>query len=382
MQKNSKKGKTTLRQAQGKKKKPVVFVGLSGGVDSSVSAALLKEQGYVVVGVFIRTWAPDFIKCPWRAERRDAMRVSAHLDIPFLECDLQKEYKEGVADYMINEYRKGRTPNPDVACNREIKFGAFWQWAKAQGAQFIATGHYARNVKHEAHNAERYELHAARYADKDQSYFLWTLRQDDLAHVLFPVGNLKKTEVRKLAKKFDLPTAEKKDSQGICMLGPLDVREFLSHYIEPKKGNILDEDGKIIGHHTGAVFLTLGERHGFTITQKTAHDAPYYIVAKDIKKNTITVSHLANKQDSASHLKTEIKIEDCNWISGMSETDKIYTAQIRYHGEQLPCEVSELKNKTAIVVTFKIPQLVSSGQSIVLYDKDTCLGGGIVQRQI
>ena len=203
----------------GKRLGKTVFVGVSGGVDSSVSAALLKDQGYSVVGVFIRTWQPDFIECTWRDERRDAMRVCAHLDIPFLECDAEDAYKNGVADYMIEEYKKGNTPNPDVMCNREVKFGVFWKFAKDHGADYIATGHYAVNNN---------GLRKSPDASKDQSYFLWTLTQDDLIHVLFPVGHLDKKDVRKLAEKYKLPTATKKDSQGVCFLGPLDMKEFLS----------------------------------------------------------------------------------------------------------------------------------------------------------
>ena len=269
--------------------KKTVFVGVSGGVDSSVSAALLKDQGYNVVGVFIRTWSPDFIKCTWRDERRDAMRVCAHLGIPFLECDAEEEYKKGVADYMIEEYKKGRTPNPDVMCNREVKFGVFWNFAKSHGADFIATGHYAVNNSKSNYS---FQLCKSPDSSKDQSYFLWTLNQEDLSHTLFPIGHLKKTEVRKLAKKYKIPVAEKKDSQGVCFLGPLDMKDFLKHYIKSEKGKVLDEKGKVIGIHDGAVFFTLGERHGFVITEKTQNDKPYYVVGKDIKKNIIIVSTL------------------------------------------------------------------------------------------
>ena len=210
--------------------KKTVFVGVSGGVDSSVAAAKLLDQGYNVVGVFIRTWTPDFIDCTWREERRDAMRVCAHLNIPFLECDAEDAYKKGVADYMINEYRKGNTPNPDVMCNREVKFGVFWNFAKENGADYIATGHYAQNNFDIKNN--NFNLVKGVDPSKDQSYFLWTLTQDDLSHTLFPVGYLPKTEVRVLAKKYNLPTAVKKDSQGVCFLGPLDMKDFLKHYIE------------------------------------------------------------------------------------------------------------------------------------------------------
>jgi len=392
-----------------KKNGKTVFVGVSGGVDSSVSAAILKDQGYDVVGVFIRTWTPDFIECTWRDERRDAMRVCAHLGIPFLECDAEEAYKKGVAEYMIEEYKKGRTPNPDVMCNREVKFGVFWQFAKAHGADFIATGHYAQvssKLKVESYKANTFLLQG-KDGSKDQSYFLWTLTQEDLAHTLFPVGYLDKSDVRKLAEKYKLPTATKKDSQGVCFLGPLDMKDFLSHYIEQKKGDVLSVDGEVIGEHDGAVFFTLGERHGFTITKKSPTDTPYYVVVKDIEKNTITVSTSPENVFSYSHKQNSpqkdtnnsllgifsarasrtvqvlskensvVGISSTNWISGLPEQGKKYTAQIRYHGTQLSCEIEVSENNQA-TITFDSSILVSSGQSIVVYDSDVCMGGGVV----
>ncbi len=377
-------------------KNKTVFVGVSGGVDSSVSAALLKNAGYHVVGVFIRTWSPEWIECTWRSERRDAMRVCAHLDIPFLECDAEKEYKKEVADYMISEYKAGRTPNPDVMCNREIKFGVFWKFAKKHGADFIATGHYA--INNYQLRIKNYELKKAKDPAKDQSYFLWKLNSKDLAHVIFPIGHLKKSEVRKLAEKFNLPTAVKKDSQGICMLGDLDIKDFLSHYIKNKKGDVFDESGETIGYHNGVAFLTIGERHGFTVTKKTNADGPYYVVAKDIKKNTITVSQEKNSPGlgtdnfllkissarasrAAQGLSREnsfpVSISDTNWISEIPKSNKKYKCQIRYHGEYLPCQILKIEN-SKLKISFQQEVLVAPGQSIVLYDGDVCLGGGIV----
>ncbi|MDO8659583.1 MAG: tRNA 2-thiouridine(34) synthase MnmA, partial [Candidatus Parcubacteria bacterium] len=285
-------------------KQQTVFVGLSGGVDSAVSAVLLKEQGYEVVGVFIKTWHPDFLVCNEEEERMDAMRVSAFLGISFLTFDFEDVYKKEVADYMIAEYKMGRTPNPDVMCNKEVKFGAFLKKSLAMGADFVATGHYAQNfpssltrgrlgggsLKFTSPQPSPYQgegeiHHLQKGLDplKDQSYFLWTLKQEQLKHILFPVGNLKKTEVRKLAKKFNLPVAEKKDSQGICFLGAVDLKEFLKHYIKEKKGKVLNGKKEVIGYHDGVVFYTLGERHGFTITKKGPNDGRYYVVDKDIK---------------------------------------------------------------------------------------------------
>ena len=283
-----------------------VFVGMSGGVDSSVSAALLKEQGYNVVGVFIRTWHPSFIKCNEEEERLDAMRVAAHLDIPFLTFDLSNEYKKDVADYMIKEYKAGRTPNPDVMCNKEIKFGAFLKKAISMGASYVATGHYAQNKKfsgkeflslrprrHKAGDPRLLKFFPENFLLKgkdplkDQSYFLWALDKKLFPKIIFPIGNYKKSKVRKIAKRFKLPVAEKKDSQGICFLGSVDIKDFLGHYIKQKKGKVLNELGEEIGYHNGAVFFTLGERHGFVISKKSPNDRPYYVISKDIKKNTI-----------------------------------------------------------------------------------------------
>jgi tRNA-specific 2-thiouridylase len=396
-----------------------VFVGMSGGVDSSVSAALLKKQGYDVVGVFIRTWHPDFLKCNEEEERRDAMRVATHLNIPFLTFDLEDVYKKEVADYMISEYKAGRTPNPDVMCNKEVKFGAFLKKAISMGADFVATGHYAQITNHIAHNIKHkkqkikyknvtcYELCVSCDKSKDQAYFLWTLKQEQLSKILFPVGHLNKTEVRKLAKKFKLPVAEKKDSQGICFLGAVDLKDFLKHYIKEKRGEVIlvpseveeKKKNNVIGWHTGVVFHTLGERHGFTITKKSPNDGAYYVVGKDIKKNILYVSqnrnftpslvkegvgggnsknhHLALKGTPPQKGGEEIKLKNINWISGVPKESKSYKVQIRYHGEFLPCKI-KITGKSTAEVIFQKPVLVASGQSCVFYDKDICLGGGVV----
>src|SRR3989344_860547 len=243
-----------------------VFVGLSGGVDSAVSAALLKEAGHSVVGAFIKIWRPEFIECPWQKERLDAMRVGAHLGIPFREIDLSDEYKKDVIDDMIANYTRGITPNPDVLCNRHIKFGAFKEWAHAGGADLVASGHYARIVK----TGNRFQLHRGKDTHKDQSYFLWRLTEKDLETTLFPVGGFTKPEVRALAEKFGLPVATKKDSQGLCFVGEVTMRDFLARYIDLKQGKVLDEAGAVIGEHDGAALYTLGERHGFRIENASA----------------------------------------------------------------------------------------------------------------
>lgn len=347
-------------------------MGLSGGVDSSVTLALLKNEGYEVTGVFIKTWQPDFIECTWRDERRDAMRVCAHLNVPFVTLDLEEEYKRGVADYMIAEYRSGRTPNPDVLCNREVKFGGFLQWALAHGADFVATGHYAMVKKNKT---GFFELHQGKDESKDQSYFLWMLTQKELAHTLFPVGAMQKSRVRKQAEHFALPTATKKDSQGVCFLGPLDMKDFLKHYIAEAKGDVLNEKGEVVGTHNGALFFTLGERHGFTITKKSPHETPYYVVNKNIEQNTITVTQKEVKKSLFA--KKEYIIEQTNWITEYPQLKTKYKAQIRYHGEYIDCVIKKIVANTA-TITFASPEVISPGQSVVIYNDSLCVGGGIV----
>lgn len=372
-------------------KKQTVFIGMSGGVDSSVSAALLKDEGFDVVGVFIRTWHPDFIQCNEEEEKRDAIRVCAHLNIPFLELDLESVYKKEVADYMIDEYKKGRTPNPDVLCNSEVKFGAFMSWALEKGADFVATGHYARvgcpTPDTRVSNTRQLQLTKAKDSSKDQSYFLYKLTQKQLEKIIFPIGHLKKTQVRILAKKFNLPVAEKKDSQGICFLGDIDLKDFLKHYIKEKKGNVVlaphsqgevgNEKNEIIGEHNGVFFSTLGERHGFTVIKKGSNDKPYYVVSKDVEKNILYVSQ--DKKNNELNNKKQWELMDINLINSEIEIGKNYTAQIRYHGEFLPCTISiSRRNLDMVEVVFAKPISVAGGQSVVIYDKDKVLGGGIV----
>lgn len=356
--------------------KKKVFVGISGGVDSSVAAALLVRAGYDVTGVFMRVWQPDFIECTWREERRDAMRVCAHLGIPFLMMDLEKEYKEGVADYMIREYKAGRTPNPDVMCNREVKFGAFYTKARELGADLIATGHYA--IHDESNNA--HQLRISKDTNKDQTYFLWAMPKDAFEHTLFPVGGYAKDEVRKLAEKFGLPTAAKKDSQGVCFLGKLDMKEFLAHYIPEQEGVVLDVEGKAIGTHRGAVFFTLGERHGFEISKKGTDNKPLYVTAKDLENNTITVSDAP--QNDTSHSKNILALSGTNWLGATPEAGKQYHVRIRYRGELYPCELhpqrSDRWGKVELRFIDAIPEFVAPGQSAVVYDGSVCLGGGII----
>lgn len=354
------------RQLVAKPKKQKVFVGISGGVDSAVSAVLLKKQGYDVVGVFIRTWQPDFIECTWRDERRDAIRICAHLNIPFLECDAEQEYRDMVGLQMVNDYKNGLTPNPDILCNREVKFGVFWQFAKAHGADFIATGHYAKIEKVD----QKYFLTKPKDIHKDQTYFLWTLQSQDLEHTLFPLDNLTKNEVRKIAKKNNLPNAIKKDSQGVCFLGPIDLKDFISHYIKLEKGSVLNEKGEVIGTHDGAIIYTLGQRHGFIITKNTDDEKPYYIVDRNIGKNTITVSH---EHTDKKFAKKDFILRD--GLLNKQGQEKVFGIY-RYNGEEILVEKIN-KNGAEIKVIFEKPLLIAPGQSIVFYQNNLLIGGGI-----
>lgn len=335
-----------------KKEKKRVFVGMSGGVDSSVSAALLKKGGYDVVGVFIKVWEPEGFACTWREDRRDAMRVAAVLDIPLVTIDLSKEYEREVVRYMISGYRAGRTPNPDIACNQEIKFGAFYRWAQENGADYVATGHYAR--------IKNGKLLQSKDKNKDQTYFLWTFKPEQIKNCLFPIGNYQKSEVRKLAKKFRLPNFSKRDSQGLCFIGRLEIKKFLQRYIKTKKGKVLDEGGEIMGEHDGVWFYTIGERkHG-------------YVVRKDVKKNILFVS---NKPPQLS-VGQSVKLGDSNWLI-KPEKDKAYWARIRHRGELYSCHL--MKEGGGWFVKFrKSPLGLAPGQSLVLYDRDLCVGGGVI----
>jgi tRNA-specific 2-thiouridylase len=345
------------------------FVGMSGGVDSSVAAKRLVERGYDVVGVFIKVWQPDFIHCDWEKERLDAMRVAAHLGIPFLTMNAEEAYKTHVADYMISEYQRGRTPNPDVMCNEFVKFGAFYDWARAEGADVVATGHYAqKKFENGIHS-----LHTAIDASKDQSYFLSRISQDALDHALFPIGDTVKADVRKEAARAGLPTYTKKDSQGLCFLGHVDMYDFLSHYINLEEGNVLDESGATIGTHRGAVLYTMGQRHGFT-TEHAHIPGPYYVVSRDIEVNTVTVS---TAPQNALVVST-VLLTDMNEL-GTGFGDGKLTAVSRYHGK--PVDVT-------LVVDFDGRGTLSQatdehhdwvkGQSCVLYRGDECVGSGII----
>lgn len=351
-----------------------VYVGMSGGVDSSVAAALLKEQNFDVVGVFIKIWHPTISNCDWKSEMRDAMRACAHLHIPFKMIDLSDLYFEKVIGYMINEYENGRTPNPDVMCNEIIKFGAFYDWALNEGAQFVATGHYAQISEYNN------EIVMSQGVDsgKDQTYFLWRIKKEQLKNILFPVGSYTKSEIRKLAEKFSLPNAAKKDSQGLCFIGDINVKQFLKNHIDAKQGDVLNVKGEVIGSHDGAFLYTYGERHGFIITNNSSQNKPHFVIGKDLEKNTITVSE---EISLVENVQSELVLEDYNkLVSDSVDTDasKNIVAMCRYHAELIPCSL-EVITETSTKISFKNPQeRIAEGQSVVLYSEGVCIGGGVV----
>ncbi len=353
------------------KPKKKIFVGLSGGVDSAVSAALLKEAGHEVTGVFIKAWQAPFLSCTSAEDRESAMRVAAHLGIPFLTKDFSEEYKTLVVDYLVREYARGRTPNPDVMCNKMIKFGMFYNFGVASGADAVATGHYARVEEREGAHILLKGVDPL----KDQSYFLWTLTEEILAHTLFPVGGFHKKEVRALAKKFGLPNAARKDSQGICFLGKVSMRDFLHHFIPETAGDVLDEKGNVIGGHDGAAFLTIGQRSGFTTFHKSPLDPPVFFFVKFLEQNPLTVAprHLA-----AAHSRPSITLEDVHWISHTPPLDDIIiSVRTRYRGPLVRATIAHEGKKSTLFFLEK-PEPFAPGQSAVCYDGEVCLGGGVI----
>ncbi len=342
-----------------------VFVGLSGGVDSSVAAKRLLASGYNVTGVFIKVWHPDFLVCNWEAERLDAMRVAARLRIPFLTCDAEAAYRDAVAAYFIESYRAGKTPNPDVMCNKEVKFGAFMKFAEAHGADYIATGHYAQHISD--------TLVRGIDTNKDQSYFLWTLTPEQLAYTLLPVGNSTKDVIRAEAKAAGLLTAEKKDSQGICFLGHVDIPDFLSHYITLTPGNVLNEAGEVVGTHRGAFVYTIGQRQGFTLETKDSNRTPHYVIYKDITANTITVSATQPTQAVSSSILLGTITLRRNITVGNT-----FSAQSRYRQTPFTVTVTAISDETITLEINDTTDAVAAGQSCVLYDHDVCVGGGMI----
>lgn len=341
-----------------------VYVGMSGGVDSSLTAALLVEQGYRVVGVYMKNWTQDLpgMKCPWADDLADAKRVAVQLGIDFKVFDFENEYRHKVVDYMIEEYKNGRTPNPDIMCNQEVKFKIFLEAALEDGADMIATGHYAR-VKDGV-------LLQAVDTNKDQTYFLYRVRGVALEKTLFPLGEYTKPVVREMAEARGLYTAAKKDSQGICFVGKVGIREFLSQYVEQVPGEIIDKrTSKVLGHHDGAIFYTLGQRHGLDI----GGGLPYYVVGKSMEKNEVYVTTDLNDE---TLWRNDVELQAVHWIN-QAPAAGTYQIRIRHRA---PLVDAKLQYGGADVrLTLKDEQrAIASGQSVVIYDGEVCLGGGIV----
>ncbi|MBR3248814.1 tRNA 2-thiouridine(34) synthase MnmA [Candidatus Saccharibacteria bacterium] len=342
-----------------------VYVGMSGGVDSSVAALLLLQQGYKVVGVYMKNWSQDLpgMKCPWAEDLADAKRVAVKLGIDFEVWDFEKEYREKVVEYMLNEFRAGNTPNPDIMCNQEIKFKLFYEKAMERGADFIATGHYARTING--------DLARAVDENKDQTYFLYRISEEALAHTIFPTGEMTKPEVKKLAEKHGLHNAYKKESMGVCFVGEVGMKDFLKEYIDMEPGEIREiESEKVLGYHEGVIFYTIGQRHGLYLNgvEGEVNDGlPYYVVKKDVKNNIVYVSKNLNSDELWTD---ELKLRD---VFIRSQMKKEMSVRLRHRAPLIPATFDGEVLKFAQKV--KRP---ASGQSAVLYDGEICLGGGII----
>ncbi|XMB66136.1 tRNA 2-thiouridine(34) synthase MnmA [Mycoplasmatota bacterium zrk1] len=358
-----------------------VIIGLSGGVDSSVAAKLLLDEGYEVEGLFMRNWDsttnndvlgnPDLLDdvCPQEVDYQDALSVANKLGIKLHRVDFIKEYWENVFEYFLDEYREGRTPNPDVLCNKYIKFDAFIKEAEKLGADFIAMGHYAKVI-----HGDEPKLLRGVDKNKDQSYFLCQLNKDQLNTALFPIGDIDKSEVRKIAKDLDLATADKKDSTGICFIGERHFNQFLDNYLPAKKGKMVTEDGDVLGTHSGLMYYTIGQRKGLGIggSQKYSND-PWFVIGKDLKENNLIVGQGFHHPTLYSD---ECIVDSINWLS--DKKNMKITAKFRYRQPDQDVEIEWLDNKT-LKVKYQGVRAVTPGQACVFYDGDVCLGGGFIK---
>lgn len=340
-----------------------VFLGMSGGVDSSVSAILLKEQGYDVTGVYMKNWSKDLpgMKCPWAEDLADAKRVAVQLDLDFEVWDFEQDYKQKVVDYMLAEFQRGRTPNPDVICNELIKFKMFYEQALARGADYIATGHYART--------DGQDLLQAVDENKDQTYFLYRMSDAATAKTLFPVGNLTKPEVKRLASEHGLDVAHKKESMGVCFVGEVGMKDFLQEYLETRPGEIREaESEQVLGYHEGAIFYTIGQRHGLYV----GGGLPYYVVKKDLTCNIVYVSRNLN---AAELWAQTLRLEDLHWRSGAQELLAKGNLKVRLRHRAPLLDVEFKDNQLIFAEPVRRP---AAGQSAVLYQGEICLGGGLI----
>lgn len=342
-----------------------VYVGLSGGVDSSVTAALLKEAGYDVTGVYMKNWSQDLpgMPCPWKEDYQDAKRVAVQLGIPFKMYDFQKEYRQKVVDYMLAEYQAGRTPNPDIMCNQEVKFKIFLETCLQDGADMIATGHYAR--------VKDGKLLRAKDDNKDQTYFLYRVTEDALKHTLFPLGEYTKPEVRKLAEKFGLVTATKKESMGICFVGKVGIKDFLVHELGPQKpGDIIDNLGVKVGRHEGAIFYTIGQRHGLEV----GGGVPYYVTSKNMAKNEVYVTR---QLDDERLWADTLTLTDMHWIAKPLTSGSPVKIRTRHRAPLVKGQLQVSGAEVIIKLDDEI-RAATPGQSAVLYVGQEVAGGGII----
>lgn len=348
-----------------------VVIGMSGGVDSAVSAWLLKQQGYEVVALFMHNWEEEEDGC-CTAEQDfdDVKRVSDKLGIAYYSVNFAKQYKERVFSYFLDEYQKGRTPNPDVLCNREIKFGPFLQYAKAMGADYVATGHYC-GIEHA--NGIHYLL-KAQDQSKDQTYFLNQLSQQQLQDVIFPLANLQKSEVRKIADELGLVNAKKKDSTGICFIGERNFRKFLQTYLPNQPGKIVDINGKVVGEHVGLMYYTLGQRRGLGLGGTEDGCGRWFVVEKDMKNNVLVVSH----GDESVLLSSSLIASNLNWIPAAPGNEFACTAKFRYRQDEQEVLTQLLPDGKAKVIFKQKQRAVTPGQFVVFYDGDRCIGGGVI----
>ena len=343
-----------------------VFVGMSGGVDSSVVAALLVEQGYDVTGVYMKNWTEDMpgMHCPWAEDVADAKRVAVSLGIDFEVFDFENEYKQRVVDSMVAEYAAGRTPNPDVMCNQEIKFNLFLRTSLERGADMIATGHYAKT--------ENGMLQMATDDNKDQTYFLYRVDSEALEKTLFPLGNMTKQQVRDYAASHGLWTATKKESMGICFVGQVGMREFLEQYVELTPGEIIQkETGEVIGRHESAMLYTIGQRHGLNV----GGGLPYYVVGKDMQRNIVFVSQDLNH---AEMWREQVNLQDIHWIGDAPAEGDQLRVRLRHRGQLLSVRSFRIENGTMTLALKNAERAVAAGQSAVIYRDSQVLGGGIL----
>lgn len=354
-----------------KQKKTKVFVALSGGVDSAVAALLLIHQGYDVTGVYMKNWSdPLADECPWEREAADARRVCQTLGIPFRIATFENQYRERVVNYLIRGYRDGLTPNPDVLCNREIKFKVFVEYALDAGAALVATGHYVRRVARKSARTVHYELHKAKDKNKDQSYFLALLTQSQIKHALFPVGIFTKQDVRHIAHAAGLHVAGKKDSQGICFIGKVKFSDFIREFIPPKPGPIVDTTGERVGTHDGLAYYTIGQRHGMNV----GGGVPYYVVAKDKKARRLIVG--AGSRHTALYSR-ELDMHSMHWIGTRLTLPHTVRARIRYRQPLQTCRL--LRNGRRYHLSFTRSQrAITAGQFAVVYSGSRMLGGGVI----